>query len=361
MKKILIVGMTDFPGGLERYIYNYCNVIDRTKYHIYILNECDGKIAYEEQLNQLGATIVKVIRRKANCINHYFGLIKLFKQYKFDVVYYNTLDLANVDVLMLAPFFNRAVIRMVHAHNSQGAAKGLRRLLMRVHQQLLPLLAERRLACSIIAGKWMYAGKSFEVINNGIDLAKFILDAKKKMEMLQKLNLQGKRIYGTVGRLGMQKNPTFCVEIMKHISNIEPNSVFLHIGDGPMREEMEKLIRENDLQDKYLLVGKIDDVEDYYQVMDMFILPSIYEGLPFVLIEAQAMGIPCLVTDNDCVCKETDLGIGLVQFMTLESGAENWAKKVVSMPVINDTDRYMFNKKVDDANFGLNTCFKNIV
>ena len=141
------------------------------------------------------------------------------------MVYYNTLDLTNIDFLLFAKIFNRNTVKIVHAHNSQGA-EGIRLLLMKVHQKFITKISDKRYACSKLSGDWMFEGKDYKVINNAIDLDKFRFDPDRKRDMIKQLGLDGKIVWGTVGRLSEQKNPLFLVEIMKYAHEMNPNIVF---------------------------------------------------------------------------------------------------------------------------------------
>lgn len=280
-------------------------------------------------------------------------MVKIFSK-KYDVIYYNTLDLANIDFLILAKILNKNAVKIIHAHNSRGASRGIRHLLTRIHQKIIVYITEQRYACSKMAGDWMFAGESYKVIKNAIDLNRFYFDSDRKADMIKKLGLEGKIIWGTVGRLAKEKNPLFLVEIMKYAYKIDKNIVFLHIGDGDRKDEMLLKIKEYGLENNYLLLGAKENVEDYYQIMEKFVFPSLYEGLGFSLVEAQALGIQCIATDNLFVSKESDIKEGIITWLPLEGGAKNWADVIYDLPVISDSVRCKYGQYIIKAGYCMN-------
>lgn len=351
-KKILLIGMTSTSGGLERYIINFFSGVDQNIYSVDFLNqEPDKHIAYEKQIKEQGGTIVSAIKRDKHFFRHYYELMRVFKK-KYDVVYYNTLDLTNIDFLLFTKIFNKNAVKIVHAHNSQGA-EGIRFFLMKVHQKFITQISDKRYACSKLAGDWVFAGKEYKVINNAIDLDKFCFDSERKREMIKQLGLDGKIVWGTVGRLSEQKNPFFLVEIMKYAHEKNPDIVFLHIGNGELRDEMILKIKSNHLENNYFLLGEKKNVEDYYQVMEKFVFPSIFEGFGYVALEAQAMGIQTFITDGEHLTKEVDVHAGCMTYISLEKTAKEWADEIIHTQAIPDCKRYEYGKYVREAGFDL--------
>lgn len=352
-KRVLLIGMTSTVGGLERYILNLFSGIDQNAYIVdFLCQESDKCIVYEEQIKKQGGNIVSAIRRDKHFLRHYFELLRIFKK-KYDVVYYNTLDLTNIDFLLYAKIFNKNAIKIIHAHSSQESSNGIRHCLMKIHQKFITQISNKRYACSKLAGNWMFAGKDYRVINNAIDLDKFCFDSSKKGEMIKQLKLEDKIIWGTVGRLAKEKNPLFLIEIMKYAHKIDPNIVFLHIGKGEMWDEMVLKIKSYHLENNYFLLGEKKNVEDYYQVMEKFIFPSIYEGFGFAALEAQAMGIQTIITEGDNITKEVDVHADCMTYISLEKTAREWADTIIHIPAIPDDRRSEYGKYVKQAGFDL--------
>lgn len=352
-KKVLLVGMTSTAGGLERYIMNFFSGIDREIYSVDFLNQEPSKcLAYEEQIKMQGGNIVLAVMRDKHFFKHYFELLQIFKK-KYDIVYYNTLDLSNIDFLLYAKLFNKKTVKIVHAHNSQGAQKGIRYLLMKCHQKVIIQFSDKRYACSKLAGDWTFAGKDYKVIHNAIDLDRFRFDLSKKRNMTKQLGLDGKIVWGTVGRLAEQKNPLFLVEIMKYAHELNSDIVFLHIGKGELKSEMQIKIRSYNLENNYFLLGELKNVEDYYQVMEKFIFPSLFEGFGYAALEAQAMGIQTFITEGNNLSKEVDVHAGCMTHISLEKTAKEWANEIIRIPAIPDNRRNEYGEYVKKAGFDL--------
>lgn len=352
-KNVLMIGMTTVFGGMERYIVNLFMGLNQDLYRVdFLSQEIGSQVACEKQIIEQGGGIVYAVKRKRHFWKHYFELARIFRK-KYDIVYYNTLDLVNIDFLIFAKIFNKDAVKIVHAHSSQGASSRTRYILMRIHQKIIGHISDRRYACSKIAGDWMFAGAPYKIINNMIDLSRFHFDSDKKSDMLKKLGLEGKIIWGTVGRIVTAKNPLFLVEIMKYACEIDQNIIFLHIGDGDKKDEMMAKIKEYGLEKNYLLLGAKENVENYYQMMEKFIFPSLYEGLGFSVVEAQAMGIHCIVTDNPQVSKESDMKAGLITWIPLERGAEEWANMIYNLPAISDNLRGEYSRCIIQRGFSL--------
>ena len=199
-------------------------------------------------------------------------------------------------------------------------------------------------------GKKMMDSEKVTIINNAIDLKKYAFDPSKRKGLRKKLGLANELVIGHVGRFMYQKNHDFLVDVFNKISQNCPSAILLLIGDGPLRPTIEKKVKMLGLAKKVKFLGLRNDVQDLYNVMDIFILPSHYEGLPVVGVEAQANGLPCLFSTN--VTKETQLTHS-AEFLNLSSGAAKWAETVLSI-------RCERNKNVEDemkkANFEIQDC-----
>ncbi len=169
----------------------------------------------------------------------------------------------------------------------------------------------------------MFGKRKFQVIPNSINVSQFDLNQEIRQDFRKQLGLEGKKIFGTVGRVTQAKNPYKLIDIFEKIHKIDPETVFLHVGDGDMMDEIRKVINSRGLKNSYLLLGRRVDISQLMNAMDCFMLPSIYEGFPIVLIEAQCSGLPCLVSDN--ITKSCNI-TGNVQYLNRMDRDEIWAK-----------------------------------
>lgn len=152
--KMLVIGMTTFHGGMETYLMNIYRYLDKEKYKCVFVQEGTADIAYSQEIDQFGGERIDIPARKGNLLKHYLGILKLFYHNNFDIVYFNTLSLANIDYILLA---KKNSVRIVHAHNPE-TSEGIRRLLSKIHKMILPFKADMLLCCSNVAGESMFGG-----------------------------------------------------------------------------------------------------------------------------------------------------------------------------------------------------------
>ena len=347
-KRYLMTGMTPNPGGVEAYIMNLVRHVDPKKVQFDYLVNYEEPVAYEQELRGMGAEIIRLPGRRKHPVGHQLAYKKFFsgrgKQY--DGIYCNVLSLANIDDLIYA---KQAGIKRIiaHSHNSNDTGwdlMGIRKHLHQEHQKMMGIYAEKLFACSDIAGYFMFGEHAdFEVVHNAIDAEKYAFHAEKRNQIRRKLNIPDEvRVYGTVGRLEEQKNPRFLLEIFRCLREKDPGCKFIHVGDGSLRDEIERKIKEYGLENDYLITGAVDDASGYYQAMDVFLFPSLYEGLPVALIEAQAADLPCFLTD--IISDETKIIKKNYYKISLDRGADFWAEEIfenVTTDSINTERRNM--------------------
>lgn len=211
--------------------------------------------------------------------------------------------------------------RVPHAHNTRCLAKLL-------HKLLRPVFEHYRtgaFACGVAAGEWLYRGKPFTVVKNAIDTEAFAFDEAIRTRARGALGLDGCFVLGHVGGFNAQKNQAFLLDILLALQALDRNAVLLMVGDGETRPEIERRAAEMGLADAVRVVSGTDDVAPLYAAMDAFLLPSLFEGLPFTLIEAQASGLPCYAAD--VVTREADMS-GLVTYVDAARTAADWAAMI---------------------------------
>lgn len=193
--------------------------------------------------------------------------------------------------------------------------------------------------CGEESGKWLYGDKNksrFIMLNNAIDAAVYSFDASKREEMRRQLGLTGELVIGHVGRFNPQKNHAFLLDIFAALLKKEPNAVLLLVGGGADMPKIQAKVQELGIAERVRFLGVRSDVADLMQAMDVFVFPSLYEGLPVTMVEAQASGLPCIISDKvppECILTE-----GLVNIMPLSASPEAWAEKILTMRAVPRTD-----------------------
>ncbi len=321
MKKILVYGMTENPGGIESYLMNYYKKINPTRLHFDFVT-CDKMICYADLIKSRGGKIFLLPERRENLIEHMKKLRKI-AHHGYDAVYFNLLSASEVFSVMAVKGIKDVNI-IVHSHNNY--VKTIRRhICLRI---ILNMITDRRLACSEEAAKFMF-GKQYKdakVIRNAIEIEKYLFSPEVRNHMRKKNNIGGKFIVGHVGRLCYQKNTLFLLDIYNEIHKKYPDSRLVIIGDGEDRNMVKKRILELALEEYVIMTGAVNNVNEWMQAMDIFLLPSRFEGLPVVAIEAQAAGLPCIFSDT---FSKASAVTDNVEFLSLQLSAEKWAERIL--------------------------------
>lgn len=335
-RRVMILGMSPRVGGVESYIMNIIRNINREKYEFYFPYYTE--IAYHDELLELGGKLIhmEVSRHRPLKYIEYVG--KIFQKYKFDVVYYNTCDIMSMDMITFGKKYN-VPIRVIHSHNSSNIVKPnyLHRCTEKWCRAHLDTYATKLLACSDVAGAWMFGERMYEKINNGIDVKKFAYSLEARLDLRKRLCLDDKMVIGFVGSLWEQKNPIFLLDVFAKIKEKKKNAVLLVIGTGELLCDMEERVKALGIDNAVRFLGNRDDVFKLLSAMDRFVLPSKFEGLPFVLVEAQANGLPCVTSTN--VSIESNI-TGEVEYLSLEADLNLWADKIICQKTKLDREKY---------------------
>lgn len=343
--RVLQVGMTRNLGGIETYLIEQFRHLDKSKIDYDFVNITgEYSICYEDEILASGSKIFKVVSRHKNPLLHYWQWFNILLQNKgvYDVIVLNTNSLEYVFPLVLGKVFGIPV-RVIHSHNSgfenkQGLA---RRLLVGMNKKLLAWSANLRFACSQFAGQWMFKDNPYHVIYNAIDIHKYDADLIVREETRNALGLHTELTLLHVGRFSYQKNHSFLLDIFKEVHAIQPDSVLLLVGDtteeSEFLTEVKRKIKAYGLENVVRLLGRRDDVNKIMQAADVLVMPSFFEGLTVVGIEAQASDLPLLLSDT--VTKELGL-LPSTQFISLEAGPTAWAEAIVNSKQHNRQSRY---------------------
>ena len=329
MKKILhVIGGMD-RGGAESYIMNTLRNIDRTKFKFGILTFLeprDGKkYYYEDELKELGVTITRI---EDNRFRHPRKFIKdvanVLTEGKYDAIH-SHIDF--MSALSLAGAKKAGVKqRISHSHNTSNSKINSRKMRMvaSVLRRRLNRNVTTRLACGQAAGEYLYGrNEEFTVIHNGIDIEKFRYNANVRHTMREKYKIPSDSIVLlNIGRFEEQKNQEHVIDIFSYFVRKNKTARLVIVGEGSLQKDLEDQIASERLGDSVLLLPMQDKVERFYSMADVFVMPSLFEGVPTVGIEAQACGMKCLFSDN--VPIETKL-LDSAEFLSLD---ESWTPHI---------------------------------
>lgn len=327
MLRILHVVTYMGRGGLETMLMNYYRKIDRTKVQFDFLVHRDFKADYDENILRLGGKIYHLPVLNPFSFRYRRALSVFFAEHsEYEIIHVHQDCLSSI-ILKEAKKHNVRV-RIAHSHNA-NQDRNVRYLIKLYYRSKIPRFATRLMACSQDAGNWMFKNAPFEVLNNAIDAQEYRFATEKKMMMRDALGITNSQIVvGHVGRFNPQKNHSFLLEIFAEFKKKCNDSVLLLIGDGEQRAMIQEKVKCLGLIDSVIFTGVRTDVDDLLQAMDVFVFPSNYEGLPVTIIEAQAAGLPCLISEKVPIeCKKTNL----VHQITLDAGLEVWADAIISV------------------------------
>lgn len=325
--RILQLGMTNNPGGVENFVINIYRNIDRNKIQFdFLLDHNAPKIAYEDEILSLGGKIYRQYYRRKEFFKKGRKSIKYFFKMHPEIkgvhMHANTLN-PMFRVLQVAEKM-KIPVRILHSHNSNYMKKPkIKDKIYEIYEsKKLKKTVTKLIACSEEAGKWMFKKNKFIVVKNGINVKDFAFDENERKALRKKLSIENKFVIGHIGRMNYQKNPIFILEIFNEIHKMNNDAELLYIGDGELKGEIEKFMKDKNLESSVILMGKCEKVSGYYNVMDAFLFPSRFEGLGIALLEAQANGIKCYTSNR--VPKETNI-VGNVSYIELNKSSKEWA------------------------------------
>lgn len=334
-QKILIIGLGKEFGGVESFIEKTCQRLTEKGYHFDFLIYCDIHQITEGKMKNLGCEIYKVEKYSKNPVRFAKEIKEFYREHtEYKIVHCHASHASMVMYTFPIWFDNNRKI-VFHSHNSSGNHKALQRWM----RLLVNLIADRRLACSQKASAWMFGRKKSTIIYNGIDTSKFKYNEKMRCHLRQKFHVEEATVIGHIGRFEKQKNHRFIIEIFSEALKKNSQLFLVLIGDGELKEDIVSLIQINNLEKKVILLPFQNNIADYYSMMDIFILPSLFEGFPIVGVEAQAAGLPCYFSDN--ITKEIAI-TDLANFVCKKKTAADWAEKILNSVDHITTDRAQY-------------------
>lgn len=319
--------------GITSFVLNVVPLIKENGIITDYITFQDGVAFYEKKaLSYGGKKFVVPIKKYGNsflrAIYKFILTIMVLKKNNETIIHINASSPYDILVGLSARIAGVKVI-VFHSHTSGTVIKKKKKLMVdKLCRYLIPYIADYCLACSELAAEFMYPmklkkNKKYITINNGININEYLYNESKRLNVRKKMNLEKKFVIGHVGRFVKVKNHVFMIEILYEFLNLEPNAMLLLVGCGELEEEIKKRVYQLKMENHVIFAGERDDVPELLQAMDCFLLPSYYEGLPVVGIEAQAAGLPIVMADT--ISKEVAI-TDLVKFYSLEKNAKEWAE-----------------------------------
>lgn len=331
MRILHIISSLTIDSGVTSFVMNYYKNVDRDKIQFDFLyfEKADNEVLNE--IKNLGGNIYYIRKPSLKyCIQSYKDFNIFFHDYG------NNFSVVHLHEVYLVHFINHFVKKyeikhlITHAHTTKYSDNPKNALRNKIMCLGLNHTATNYFACSKAAGEFYYGKRAVEkglvkVIPNAIDLKKYKFSQVVREKVRKTLNIEDKFVVGHIGRMAPQKNQKFLLKIFADVRKENSKAVLLIIGDGPLRNDLENEITRLKLKDSVILLGVRNDVPELLMAMDVFVLPSLFEGLGIVAIEAQATGLKCILSEN--VPKEVDCGI--CEFVSLNTYIRSWSNCIL--------------------------------
>lgn len=319
-------------GGVEAVVFNYYRAIDKSKIQFDFFYDEDSTIEPPQDLIDMGANFYKIPPYQ-KIWKYIPRLLREFKQRKYKIVH------SHINSLSVFPLFSaflaRVPIRIAHNHSVPGTGELRRNALKYTLRIFAKIFPTDYFACSEKAGRWLFGNHCYDnekvyILRNAVDFTKFNnLDEAEANELLNQHDIDGKFVVGHVGRFTYAKNHKFLINVFKCLKEKVPNAVLLLVGDGELQDLIVADVERAGLQDSVIYTGKTDKAEKYYSLMDVIILPSIFEGLSMVTIEAQISKVPIVV--STAVPKEAVISRKGLAYMDLQNSYCEWANTALEL------------------------------
>lgn len=341
-------------GGAETMVMNFYRAINKTKIQFDFIIHTEEKQDYEEEILSLGG---KIYRFPQFLGKNYYEMSSKWKDFfdnhrEYRILHSHVRSYASLYIPIAKKYGLKTI---VHSHSTSNG-KGLSAIAKLILQYPLRFQADYFFGCSREAGEWLFGKKvvnseKYYMLQNAIDTNLYIQNTKIRKEYRHEMGIEGKKVFLHVGRLHPSKNHSFLLKVFAELVKKESDSVLLVVGDGELKSEIEKDIRELRIAHAVKMLGSRSDVPNLLQAADCFLFPSRWEGLPVTVVEAQAAGLPCFISDT--ITRDVDLS-ELVRYLPINNGFEPWVESIEKA----DLERMDVLEKIVKAGFDIQSSAK---
>ena len=354
IKVLMLVPNLFVANGVASFVMNYLRNLNHDEVQVDIASYKEGDSVYYAEVEVAGGKMFFLPGIK-NLPEHVKVCNKILSEGQYDIVHDNTL---HISIPMMWCAKKAGVpVRILHSHNSKMGETPAKAFRNRFFLPVLRSLATNYAACSQLAGRAMFEDQEFTVIPNVIQTEKYRFDPTMRKSVRQKMNATDKFVVGTVGRLAEQKNPFFAMDVFECLQKQVPNAEYWWVGSGSLDDQVKAYVEKKGLFGKVKLLGSRNDTVELYQGMDVFFLPSLFEGLPVTGVEAQAMGLPIVVSES--ITKEM-VYTDLVDYVDLKELKEVWAKHLEDT-MDKKIERSKYAEQLKYSEFSNYRCGKNLL
>lgn len=360
VKRVLVIGLTERMGGVETFIYNTTRFSNKDKYVYDFLVHGTDKTIFQKEITKF-----------YNGQNHFF-FIPSFKKNPYSAIkalhnFYkengNKYDFVHLEtgaaseIVYAFPYCLTKQFKLItHSHNGNGYSP----LINSLFRPIVNLSSSIRLACSVEAARWLFGKNNLtkvKIVNNGIDIDRFTFNKIGRQKIRNRYGIHDDTLLvGHIGRFSEQKNHKFILEIFKKVKAKVPNAMLMLIGVGELEKEIRDQVHQFGLDSNVIFCGLKSNTEDFYSAFDVFLMPSLYEGLPIVGIEAQSEGLPCFFSSNISSLIQITSNANII---SLDETPEIWADKIIKSWK-NSQNRKNYAQVVSDKGFSIKSTIKEL-
>lgn len=337
--KLLIISTVDLEkNGIATFILNYYRAFNKEEWIIdFVVPNIISFDISQEIKNNNGKVFILQMRKKKP-MRYFWELLKVIIANHYSILHAHG-NSGTLGIEMFSAYLGKCPIRISHSHNTTCDYKKAHI----IFKPLLNIFCNVRFACSNEAGKWLFGNKKTYIIQNGIDLDKYLFDVRTRKNYREILQIEGDEILlGHVGGFNFQKNQKFLIDVLNVLDSKKTRKYkLLFLGDGELKKEVFDYANEKKVEKYIIFQGNVNNVEDYLQAFDIFLLPSRFEGLPFALVEAQAAGVPCIV--SDVVVEEANITQNMKYIGIKQEDIKLWESAICEIQFM---DRSKIDKKL---------------
>ncbi len=327
MIRILQIVPNMQAGGLENFIMNIYRKINKENVQFDFLVHYKEKKHFDDEIEKMGGKIYRFsLRDDNNIIKYIFQLNRFYKEHpEYKIIHCHMSSIGFINFLVAKK--NGVKVRIAHSHNT-NTEKNFKGLVKSIMIKPLKYMSTDNFACSTPAGKFLFGKKPFTIIPNAIDINLYKYDERLRREERKKMGVEDKLVIGHVGRFELQKNHKYIIDIFEEILKEKKNAVLLLAGNGSLFDEIKEYAKQKNVFENIKFLGVVKDTYKLYQAMDCFVLPSFFEGLPVVGIEAQVSGLKCYFSRN--ITQEVKIS-PLAEFLDINfDSIATWKEAILS-------------------------------
>lgn len=355
IKRILVIVGAMNAGGAETFIMKMFRNIDRDEF---IFDFCTiNKGIYDEEIYKLGGKHFYISAKSKRPLKNFFQILKIVKKNKYDyVLRISQSSVSSLD--LFAAKLGGAKKLIFRSSNSNTCSGKFSNLMHQIFKPFANSIANIKIAPSKEAGEFMFGKNKYLILNNAVNYDDYKFDLFKRNELREKFGLEKKFVIGHVGRFSKQKNHKFIIELCEKLKGKNLDFVFVLVGAGELKQEIQDEIKNKNLKNYFVILPVSENVNYYYSLFDLFVLPSLYEGLPNVIVEAQASGLCCLL--NEKITRDVKINDN-IEYLRLDVNL--WAENIIDKMNVNSrivVSKKLWSENKFDINQTINT-FENIL